>query len=259
MFHGLSGRRQAIFVFFRGEIRGWHPKLSWTYKEALLDLFAQVDIYCERISPAFWAEPINAITNAAFLISAVLVFMWTKGRRASVLLLLAILCLIGIGSFLFHTFAQRWAGIADVLPILAFILTYIFLATRNFLGQPIWISAAACLLFVPYAAGSGWLISRIFGDMNGSVPYVSVALLIFIYALLARQRYPESSRGLAIGAGILSLSIAFRSIDAAVCAAIPLGTHFLWHILNGVMLGWMILVLHRFHLSETLAPAPPEE
>jgi hypothetical protein len=26
---------------------------------------------------------------------------------------------------------------------------------------------------------------------------------------------------------------------------IPLGTHFLWHVLNGIMLGWMIVVYLR--------------
>ena len=40
--------------------------------------------------------------------------------------------------------------------------------------------------------------------------------------------------------------IALRgSIDEALCGAFPLGTHFLWHILNGIMLGWMIEVYRR--------------
>ena len=59
---------------------------------------------------------------------------------------------------------------------------------------------------------------------------------------------------MAIGAAILAVSLFFRTIDDAVCARFPLGTHFLWHTLNGVMLGWMILVLVR-HDREG-APAP---
>jgi aspartyl-tRNA(Asn)/glutamyl-tRNA(Gln) amidotransferase subunit C len=36
---------------------------------------------------------------------------------------------------------------------------------------------------------------------------------------------------------------------------IPLGTHFLWHILNGIMLGWMIEVYRRHMLAPPiLAP-----
>ena len=48
--------------------------------------------------------------------------------------------------------------------------------------------------------------------------------------------------GLVIGAALLTLSLTFRTLDAPLCAALPLGTHFLWHILNAVMLGWMIAV-----------------
>ena len=31
-----------------------------------------IDIYCERIEPGLWAEPLNAITNLAFIIAAFL-------------------------------------------------------------------------------------------------------------------------------------------------------------------------------------------
>ena len=70
-------------------------------------------------------------------------------------------------------------------------------------------------------------------------------LLIALYALLLRRRVPEAARGLGIGAGMLALSLLFRTIDAGVCAAFPLGTHFLWHLLNAAMLWWMIRVLVR--------------
>jgi hypothetical protein len=48
---------------------------------------------------------------------------------------------------------------------------------------------------------------------------------------------------MAFGVGILAVSLVFRSIDQAVCPGFPLGTHFLWHVLNAVMLGWMIRVM----------------
>ena len=98
-----------------------------------MEWFEAVDGYCERVDAAFWSEPINAVTNAAFLIAAI--WAWRRpdlpvmGRVLTV-----ILALIGIGSFLFHTFAQTWAGFADVLPILLFILVYIYVATRDYFG-----------------------------------------------------------------------------------------------------------------------------
>ena len=57
------------------------------------------------------------------------------------------------------------------------------------------------------------------------------------------------ARGFAIGAGILTLSLVFRSMDAAVCGAFPVGTHFVWHLLNATMLGWMITMLRRHRLE----------
>ena len=29
-----------------------------------------IDLYCERLDSSFWAEPINALTNVAFIIAA---------------------------------------------------------------------------------------------------------------------------------------------------------------------------------------------
>ncbi|SDT92452.1 hypothetical protein SAMN05428979_0445 [Stappia sp. ES.058] len=34
-----------------------------------MDWTASVDAYCERVGTAFWAEPVNALTNAAFLVA----------------------------------------------------------------------------------------------------------------------------------------------------------------------------------------------
>jgi membrane-associated PAP2 superfamily phosphatase len=106
----------------------------------------------------------------------------------------------------------------------------------------------ATALFFPYAALTVPMFQKVPG-LGSSAGYAPVALLIFLYAVALWRRLPEVARGLAIGAGILSLSIFFRSLDEPVCGAFPLGTHFLWHVLNGIMLGWMIEVYRRFLMS----------
>lgn len=42
-------------------------------------------------------------------------------------------------------------------------------------------------------------------------------------------------------------SLTFRSIDDAICSHVAIGTHFLWHILNGVVLylSMRALILNR--------------
>lgn len=220
-----------------------------------MDWTRAVNAYCERTDPGFWSEPANALTNGAFLLAAALVWPMTRGDTGA-RLLAVVLGIIGIGSFLFHTFAQVWAGLADVLPILGFILIYTCLATIRFLGAPVWAGLVAAALYVPVSGVVSDVIARVAGPLNGSVSYLPVLLLIGLYAVLLRRRAPETARGLAIGVAILAVSLTFRTIDDAVCGAVPLGTHFLWHLLNAVMLGWMIrvLVTHRTRCRRAAGP-----
>lgn len=44
---------------------------------------------------------------------------------------------------------------------------------------------------------------------------------------------------------MLTTSITARALDEPLCGACPLGTHFLWHLVNAAMLGWMIEVYRR--------------
>jgi hypothetical protein len=209
-----------------------------------MDWFRAVNNYCERTDPGYWSEPVNALTNAAFILAAI--WGWriasaagdTGGR-----VLAAILAAIGVGSYLFHTHAQIWSLYADVIPIQVFILAYLYLATVRFFAVPWWGGALAVLAFIPYAAVTARGLGALVGSLNGSIGYVPVPILIAAYAVALRHRRPEVARGLAIGAGILALSLVFRTLDAGICAGFPLGTHFLWHLLNAAMLGWMIGVV----------------
>ena len=212
-----------------------------------MDLSKPIDIYCERLDIGIWAEPINAVTNVAFILVAI--FMWLRcknlleGRILSFLL-----CSIGCGSFLFHTFAQTWAAILDVTAILIFILTYIFVANLRFLACSKMVSLIGVILFFPYQLILTSILSNIqfFGS---SVQYIPVAILIFIYSGLLRKSEPNLSRGLFTSASILCLSIIFRTIDEPFCSTLSVGTHFVWHILNSIMLSWMIEILRRHMLA----------
>jgi hypothetical protein len=217
-----------------------------------MDWTRAVNAYCERTDAGFWSEPVNALTNGAFLLSAALCWRMTRDDPGARLLVI-VLGLIGIGSFLFHTFARVWSGLADVLPILAFILLYTGLATTRFLGAPRWAGVLAGALYVPFSMLVSGLVERTLGTLNGSASYLPVAALIGAFALALRPRAPRTARGLGLGLAILAVSLTFRTLDREVCAAIPLGTHFLWHLLNAGLLGWMIRVLVRHGRGPGLA------
>lgn len=207
----------------------------------------QIIAYCERSDFAFWAEPVNAVTNGAFLIAAAVVWPLTRGLSIARAMAL-VLAMIGLGSFLWHTHATRWAGLADVLPILIFILLYLFAATRDFLGARAWQAGVVTALFLPYAAAFARVLGQILPGLGANAAYFSVAALIAAYGLWLRDG--PTGRGLLVGAGILCASLGFRMADGIVCEAFPMGTHFMWHILNAVMLGHMI----RVYVAHRAAP-----
>ncbi len=202
--------------------------------------FDEVDGYCERLAPGYWAEPANAVTNAAFLIAAAIVWRRTAGVPLARAMAVT-LAVIGLGSYLFHTHANRLTGVMDVAPIAGFILIYVFAASRDMLGMGGWRAGFATLGFLPYAALTVPLWGMVPG-LGSSAGYMPVPVLILAYAWLLRHKAAQTAQGLAAGAGLLLLSLLFRTLDGPLCGVWPLGTHFLWHILNGIMLGWMILV-----------------
>ncbi|MEM1232967.1 MAG: ceramidase domain-containing protein [Pseudomonadota bacterium] len=210
-----------------------------------MDWNVQIDGYCERVDFTYWAEPVNAVTNAAFLIAAFLMWRRVRGERLPIAyFLIAILTAIGIGSYLFHTHATIWAVTADVVPIGLFILLYLFAVGLHFLYWPWWGSAVLTAAFVPFAMIFVPLIEQLRFFAISSF-YWTVPILLFLFApLVARENF-ETARGMVLGALILIVSISLRSIDETICDDFPLGSHFLWHILNGVMLGWMIEVYRR--------------
>ncbi len=44
-----------------------------------MDWFEQIDGYCERTDFTYWSEPLNAVTNVAFIIAALLLWRRSAG------------------------------------------------------------------------------------------------------------------------------------------------------------------------------------
>jgi hypothetical protein len=192
-----------------------------------------IDLYCERLEPGLLAEPLNALTNGAFLVAA-----WWLQRLArrdtgcdrGVLALAALALAIGIGSGLFHTFATGWALAADVVPILLFQLLFLLLYLRRQVGLGAAPAAGLCLAFL-LACLAGRSAPAL---LNGSLAY---APTLAVLALLGwHQRHTRRSALLLGATGLFSLSLLLRSLDNALCPHWPIGTHLFWHLLNAAVL-----------------------
>jgi hypothetical protein len=230
------------------------PDSSWT---------APIDLYCERLDPGFWAEPLNAVSNASFILAglAALAMLRRIGRPdRPALALVGVTFAVGTGSFLFHTFANRWASLADVIPIAAFIHGYLCLALARFAGWPAWGALLGTVAFAALAANVGALAAVLVGleavaASRGSIGYVPALLALALVggALVAfgrEARTGAAGRSLLVAAAVFALSLAFRTADLPACGAVPTGTHFLWHALNGVVLFILLraAILHRRRL-----------
>lgn len=197
--------------------------------------------YCERSSAAFWAEPLNAISNAAFLLSALAAFLLLRRQRRRdwpVESLAALVAAIGVGSFLFHTMPQRWTLLADVVPIQLFALCYVGLALNRFLVLSPVIAASGALFFLGacFALASG-LAPLLPAGMRGSAGYAGFFIGLFGMALAARLRGGAVAGGrIAIAGLVFAISLGFRSLDSLLCGAVPFGLHWGWHLLNGLLL-----------------------
>lgn len=217
----------------------------------------QIFAYCERgLDPGFWAEPLNAVSNAAFLIAAAIAFAaWQRERvhRPALveLALLVLVAVIGVGSFLFHTYATRWAVIADVLPITVFMIAYLAYALRR-LVRLSWLGSGMMLaLFVLSLWGAESVDCGARPCLNGSAGYLpALAALGLIGGWLVWSGH-AAGRLIATGAAVFLVSLTLRTLDRDLCAATAFlgarrgGTHFLWHVCNATLLGLLLIAAVR--------------
>jgi hypothetical protein len=204
-----------------------------------------VDLYCERLDAGFWAEPINALTNISFVLAVW--GGWHLSRRSSTLspgiwLLLTTAVAIGIGSFVFHTIATDWARVLDVLPILIFQLLFLWLYVRQVIALT---RPTSGLLLAGFLATA--ILGRQFPEvLNGSLIYAPALLAIVALGLYHARAATIGRFDLLVAAGVLAASLFFRTIDNTVCSIFQIGTHFLWHLLNGVVVYLVVRSLvHR--------------
>lgn len=249
--------------------------------DELMDWQEKVYSYCERgTDPAFWAEPANALTNGAFIIAAFVAWLRLRGKRPfdrdlDYYVMIGLVGLIGIGSFLFHTLASRWAAIADVGPITLFILVYLAFALNRYLRVPPGTTLLLTIAFMGLSAlvmqircgGAGGLSVGGAGGrcLNGSLGYMPALVVLWTFAgLLLRHRGHPAAPYMAVAGGVFLVSVTMRSIDMSLCNSVvvggyTLGTHFVWHVLNAVTLFTLMIAAiehgrHGLSLQEILPP-----
>ena len=194
-----------------------------------------MDSYCERVGMGVFAEPLNALSNVSFLLAALAAWILaqrTGALSAGVQVLIAIGASVGIGSILWHTYPNMLTLILDSVPILIFIMWFIWLYARNVIGmRPLFaVASAAAFLLATFLA------LPFAGVLHGAFVYTPGLIVTLVLGVLhARDRRRAARFTLLAAAGVYLAALFFRTIDNEVCPVLPIGTHFLWHLLIGLV------------------------
>lgn len=202
--------------------------------------------YCERLGPGFWDEPLNAWSNLAFAVSAIAVWMLversgSRPQRWTVRALAVIIFLIFLGSGAYHTTATRWGAILDVAFIAVFLLYYVVLFAHLFLDLQWRVAWLGAPIFVGFTV----LVSLGASEVGARGPGTYFSALIGLLVVGAGLYFSGKPGGRSYGLGFASAGVLFavslilRTLDEPLCDEIPIGTHFLWHTLNGCVLFWV--------------------
>lgn len=218
--------------------------------------------YCERGgSPDFWAEPLNAITNAGYLAAALGGLALVRSSRLSaadrgwLLGLVVLAASIGLGSAAFHTAPSPLTKLADVVPIALFVVAALYLALTRLLAIriPLAFGLLALLGIVSagIALGGTWIGCGDGSCLNGAPGYLPVLAALVLTAFAAVRVRSASALSLMMASLAFAAALTARTLDLAACPIAAVGAysitaHALWHlgtalaayfVLRGLVLG----------------------
>ena len=193
-----------------------------------------MDAYCERVGMGLFAEPLNAVSNVSFLLAAWAA--WVLATRtgtlsAGVRVLIALAASVGIGSILWHTYPTMLTLLLDIIPILIFIVWFIWLYTRDIVGMRTQFAAASTAAFLL----ATFLVIPLSGVLHGALVYTPGLIVTLVLGVFHAREQRAARFTLLAAAGVYMAALFFRTIDNEVCPVLPIGTHFLWHILIGLV------------------------
>ncbi len=213
-------------------------------------LFKSLDIYCERVDASFWSEPVNALTNififlAGFLGFKVILRLRKSSGKKQALIAASMAMVTGCGSFLFHTFANVLTMWLDVIPIILFQIFSINFYLQYIFNRKLLFRGSFLVIFVGLSL---YLQTEKFNTyFNGSMLYFPSIITLIVFGILClKQKFYEVGKYTLVGVSVFVISISARSMDMSVCEKFPLGTHFIWHSLNGILIFCLLLAIFKY-------------
>jgi len=191
----------------------------------------------ETVPGRFPVEPLNAVTNALFL---VLVVYWLRKtsfnlpKHPLITLLLPVLLIATIGGVGHHLFRNDriWHDV-DMLGIFfAVTFTCVFFWYRV---SRSWILSFCLTLVYPLAMRAVLFNAAVTDRVSVFLVFTAMALWVFVPAVIHCWNNNLSHIGyLGAAAFVFTLAMACRQVDIDTKEFFAAGTHFCWHILGVV-------------------------
>ena len=219
----------------------------------MIDIFSKFPQYCESATNFWLHEPLNAITNLAFIIGAYYLFKLIKKEKLSMplgLILLSLMIILGLGSLAWHSYRSLPTLLLDEIPIYIFIIFAGYYLTQSLTH----IQKITLMILVSIGVIYYLIFAYIPGInlSNGVLKYV-FALLIFIVLSTLVVEKSGSGHNFIIPISIFVFAIVFRIIDLFVCSKFPIGTHFIWHILVALVMYLVSIVILRLNKNKLIS------
>ncbi len=196
---------------------------------------------CERASePGLWQEPLNTFSNLLFLYVAYKIYAYyhkhpdVQGQRIwDIHIMTFLVAIIGIASTVFHMYPTLDTEMLDVAAIVLFINIFFFSVLFR-IGKCNFFQALIC--YVAFIGFTHMVVSMFPRGLNDSIGYLSTMGSLVMIAIYLHLKARPSSQYFLVAALIGVCSLFFRSVDNAVCGQFPMGSHFLWHSLNAMLI-----------------------
>jgi hypothetical protein len=202
--------------------------------------FNNLDFYCERTDPSFWSEPVNAISNLLFIIIGV--YYLRMEKRTSFSSYLSCLSItVGVGSFLFHTFANQITMWMDILPITLVVLSFVAYSLRSIFQHNYF---KIITVFIIFCLGLIFFHVNPIKVLSNSQTYIYILSWLIIFILLANSNVKKYY---ALASLFFSLAITSRILDLYLCDQFTIGTHFLWHTFSSIVIYYLIKTSKLLH------------
>lgn len=212
-----------------------NPEIAQKFVE-----FTQERPNCELQSNQLKSQPLNQFTNIAFFIASYFIFRLIKGKKVKdrgIYLLFFTSILIGFGSVSHHAVPNNFTLVLDGLPIYLFLIFGIYKLLYILLKNKL----TAFLLTLLYLLIN--FLAPIFVqlpfDMNAITPIINLLFLLMLIFVFYK-RFGSKTNLFVFSFVSYAFATLFFIIDEKICAVIPFGTHFLWHIFNAAAVYYFV-------------------